>query len=330
MPNKTLPTEEELIALFAQVSNEGRWGPEDERGMLNAVTPEKRVQAGALVKEGVTVALGNDLDPSNADPLGRHTELSLEMQLHFPPHEETRFDRFSAVRETINMICHGSPTHLDAFSHVSWDGKLYNGFPRSSLKTTGATKVDVANAREGFVTRGVLLDVAAARGVKWFDPGEGVFPEDIEAAEERQGVRLEEGDACILYTGNFRRIAEEGLHEQLWSSGYNAACIPWLKERGPVLISSDSINDVCPSGYIPTEAMTREVMEAHPKGTFDLAWPVHIACLAFIGIWVVDNMQLEELAATCERLKRWEFFFVMAPQRFLGSSGSQVNPIAVF
>jgi kynurenine formamidase len=166
----------------------------------------------------------------------------------------------------------------------------------------------------GIVTRGVLLDIPALSGRRWLDPGEAVFPEQLEEAEARQHVRVEAGDVVLLYTGNFARIAEEGLHPQLHHPGYAAACLPWLHDRGVALISSDNINDVNPSGF-----------EAP-----DLLIPVHCVALVAMGLWMVDNMELDDLAAACTAHDRWEFFFSMLPWRLVGVTASPVNPVAIF
>src|SRR5690606_19560558 len=97
------------------------------------------------------------------------------------------------------------------------------------------------------VTRGVLLDVAAVRDVPWLEPGEGVFPEDLEAAERRQGVEVRPGDAVLLRTGYGRARHENGPAASFDQAGWHAACLPWLHERQVTLIGADSPQDVQPS-----------------------------------------------------------------------------------
>jgi kynurenine formamidase len=255
------------------------------------------------------VSLGRVLDPADPDELGRGTIIHRYMEHHDVG------PRFSGYREFIAAVPHGSATHLDALSHISWKGQMYNGVPSSSLTTTaGATKLSVHEVVAGITSRGVLLDIPAAKGVDWLESGQAVVPADLEVAEERQDVRVGEGDALLLYTGNSERMAVHGLPDDHSASGYSAACLPWLHERGVALLSSDGINDVQPSGF----------------DSVDLPLPVHTVGIVAMGLWLVDNMLLSELSRACARQKRWEFFFTMSTLRFVGSTSSLVNPVAIF
>jgi kynurenine formamidase len=318
---RAMPTEQEYEAFFDTLSNWGRWGEDDRLGTLNLITPEVRARAARLVSDGTVISLSRDMDPDSPDPLERGTVLQRFMQTHDADDVqqaigmEEGIPRFGAEREYVGMIAHGSNTHLDGLAHISWNGKNYNGFDAGETTAMkGAKKLSVHHAVEGIISRGVLLDIPALTGREWLDPGESVFPEDLLAAEERQGVHVEEGDVLLLYTGNFKRIAAEGLHPELHHPGYNAACLPWFRDRGVSLISSDNINDANPSGFEPK----------------DLMIPVHCVALVAMGLWMVDNMILDELAATCARLNRSEFMFAMLPWRLVGVTASPVNPVAIF
>jgi kynurenine formamidase len=172
---------------------------------------------------------------------------------------------------------------------------------------------------QGINTRGVLLDIPAVRGVDWLEPGEGVRPADLEAAEARQGVHVEAGDAVLLRTGHTRRartMFPDRAAEGDWSpeqAGWHASCLPWLRERDVALIGADNMQDQKPSGY---EAEELDV-------------PVHVIALVALGLWLLDNCDLEQLARECERARRWEFFFSVSALRMPGGTGSPVNPIAI-
>ncbi len=166
---------------------------------------------------------------------------------------------------------------------------------------------------DGVTTRGMLLDVARVRGVRWLEPGEGVFPDDLEAAEQLAGVRVEAGDAVLLRTGYGARKLERGPDavRAVGRAGWHAACLPWLHERDVALIGCDTAQDVHPSGYPSMRS------------------PVHAIGIVAMGLWLLDNCNLEELAATCQRLGRHEFQLQLAPLRIAGATGSPVNPIAL-
>lgn len=320
-----LPSEEEIMGYFSSLSNWGRWGKEDQLGTLNFITDKKRVEAAKLVRDGITVSTARILDPDNPDSLGRGSILQRFMvwtgdsgiptnhlQLDEPTQEKVRL---RAAREYVGMVAHGSQTHVDALSHVMWDGKMYNGFPASAVTTQfGATKLSIHELEAGIVSRGVLLDIAALRGVDYLGVGEGVYPEELEEAEKRQGVTVQEGDVLLLRTGNFKRVEAEGIHPKQGQSGYSAACLPWLHERGVAMISCDSINDVQPSGYSKAELLA----------------PIHAVGISAMGLWLVDNMALDDLGETCARLNRWEFMFSMSVLRVVGATSSPVNPVALF
>src|SRR5437763_13229819 len=102
------------------------------------------------------------------------------------------------------------------------------------------------------------------------------------------------------------------MEEGITQLGWHAACLPRLRERGAAVMGSDTANDVSPSGYSR------------------IALPVHVIGLVAMGLWLVDNCDLEELATTCESLSRWEFLLSVSPLRLTGLTGSAVNPIATF
>lgn len=320
------PTHEEVLEFFDSLSNWGRWGDEDELGTLNLLTPEVSLAAIDLVGEGHIEALGMDLDADNPDPLGRGTKMTRETDIH------KAGTKMQGVREWIGMMPHGSATHLDAPSHFAFDGHMYNGFPATEVTPDGgAGKLDVANARGGIVTRGVLLDIAGTRGVDWMEPGEGVTPDDLAAAEAAAGVEVRPGDFLIARTGYLKRCFDTGDAGEL-ANGYHPACLPWLKERDVAVISCDALNDMQPSLYGPDKILSpdRDDLSGVDPKLLDLLFPVHAVSLVAMGAWLVDNVVVEDLRATCSRLGRWEFLIAMDPLRFVGSTGCQVNPLAIF
>ncbi|MGH2758572.1 MAG: cyclase family protein [Actinomycetota bacterium] len=318
-----VPTENEVLSYFEALSNWGRWGPDDELGTLNLVTPAKRIAAAELVRVGTTVSCAWDVGgaPPADQPMGPPRRYMLatgqgladEHRVTAPGREG---DRSAGAAEYIGLVYHGhTVTHVDGLSHIFWDGRMYNGKPAELVTTTfGATEHDITALRHGVVTRGVLLDVAGARGGDWLEPGEAVFPSDLEAAEEREGVRVDEGDVLLLRTGYGRKVRDEGPDEvaRVGRAGWHAACLPWLHERGVAMIACDTAQDAIPSGYA------------------GLRNPIHAVGIVAMGLWLLDNCDLEALAQACEGFGRWEFLFTLAPLRWVGATGSPANPIATF
>jgi kynurenine formamidase len=222
--------------------------------------------------------------------------------------------RWGFSSERLGFTFHGNTvTHLDSPCHIFWDGTMYNGRPHSLVDAaTGSAWAAVTAAANGIITRGVLLDIARARDVPWLEPGQGVFPGDLEEAERRQGVRVRSGDAVLLRTGYGRVRHEAGKASGFTQAGWHASCLPWLHDRDVALIGADTPQDVQPSGYD------------------DVLMPVHAVSLVAMGLWLLDNCDLEACAATAAELGQWDFHLAVTPVRFAGTSGSPVNPIATF
>lgn len=312
------PTESEVLDYFTSLSNWGRWGADDRLGTLNTITDEVRAAAAASIRTGRAVSLSRDIDPHAPDPLASGNSVvqrftgTGEVEEHFG--QPLRFD---AVTEFVGIAAHGSNTHVDGLAHYSWEGCNYNGFPASETTSLGgARRLSVHHAVHGFLTRGVLLDIAALHGVDWLERGQPVTPADLLAAEARQGVTVRSGDALLVHTGNVARILHEGpdaVGPAARQAGLHASSMPFLRERDIAVLGNDGVQDVQPSGY-----------------GLDLIRPVHTIGLVALGLWLIDNMELTELASVCRDEGRWEFFFAALPWRMVGVTSSASNPVAIF
>ena len=177
----------------------------------------------------------------------------------------------------------------------------------------GATRLGIHQLHNGIVTRGVLLDIPAVRGVEALEPGEPIFPEDLEAAEQRAGLRVREGDALLIRTGRWSWRATHGPWELATrAAGLDAACLAWLRARDVATLGSDGVSDVLPSRV---------------EG---VGMPIHEIAIVALGLHLMDNLDLEALATACTDEGRWEFLFVVAPLVLRRGTASPVNPIAVF
>ncbi|MBI4246877.1 MAG: cyclase family protein [Candidatus Rokubacteria bacterium] len=302
--------------MLQRLSNWGRWGADDQLGTINLITPAKRLRAARLVTDGVSVScarpISNQITADTTFQPLRFMVDSGEGRDTAPP--ERRLERRGAS-EFIGMVFHGyTITHVDTPAHYFWDGKIYNGRSCNLITSReGATVEAVELLHDGVMSRGVLLDIAALKG-RWMESGEGVMPEDLEAAEKAAGVRVEEGDILLLRTGYYARRRAEGPRHPLkdGSPAAHVACMPWFRERGIAMLGTDTHNDVSPSPYP------------------GIGNAVHTVGLVAMGLWLIDNGNLEELAAACAARHRWEFLLTVAPLRLEGVTGSPVNPIAVF
>ena len=314
----TVPTEEEALGYFQSLSNWGRWGPDDELGTLNHITPEKRLRAATLVRDGVTVTCARTISPALApDVVAQPMRYMVDSGEGYAHNEKVgppRSTQYTA--EFIGMVYHGNTiTHLDSLSHVFYESKMYNGRPAHLVSTRhGATAESIELLQNGVVARGVLLDIPRVRGVPWLEPGDGVMREDLEAAEEAQGVHVEAGDALLIRTGQLRRRIELGPWDIATEGGTGpyVSCLPFCHERSVALVGSDTNNSLPHRGY-------------HQLGN-----PFHQIGLVAMGLWLLDNANLEDLVRACEERSRWDFLLTIAPLRIEGGTGSPVNPIAMF
>lgn len=286
-------TKAQFDAWMTELSNWGRWGPDDQLGALNLITPAKRVRAARLVETGRTVSMARDVplteldDPDEAGA-NRPPVLGGSVRSVFDIDTDNGY-----FWERYEIEYHGGIlSHLDALCHVSYDGKVYNGldFEEVASVEDGCTRLGVANLEDGIVTRGILVDL----------PGTAVRREDIEAWEREKGVTISAGDALFLRTGS--ALGETG--------GYHPSLLPFLRERDIALLGADMAQE---GGRIPGVTL-----------------PVHVFTLVALGVHLFDNLGLEELARTADDLDRWEFLFMASPHLVPNGAGAALNPIAVF
>lgn len=301
---RTFPPEEELDTLFDEVNNAGRWGEDDELGTLNYITPAKRVAAALLVKEGRAMSLARNLDTvqsaNNPQPV-RHT---MCYQSHYP----------IGCVDAIVIDTHGfSITHLDAVAHVYRGEDIYNGRQAPDVVLpTGLSFGDILAQKDGMFTRGVLLNIAAVRGVEWMEPDEGVYAADLLGAEERQGIRVESGDCIFVYTGLQKREKVQGPENLGHRVGIMPDAIRWMHEREISVYSGDCV-DAFPNPY---------------SARYFIYF--HAITIAAMGLILLDIPALEPLLEVCNELDRTDFLLTMAPLRLQGGTGCPVNPIAIF
>jgi kynurenine formamidase len=295
-------TKEDVDRWMTELSNWGRWGKDDQLGTLNLITPQKRKQALKLVKDGVPVSL-------------EHNVLTEQAADNTTPFIHTMLPRAGSFwLDTYSVNYHGyAHTHMDALCHAFYEGKMYNGFSAAEVTKEGAQKLSILTSKTGIMTRGILMDIARLKKVDFMEPGEAIYPEDLEAWEKQAHLKIEPGDVVFIRTGRWARRAAKGP----WPVGRNAAglhasCARWLHDRGVAMLGSDEASDVVPS-QVP--------------GVF---LPIHQLVLVAMGIHIFDNCDLEELSKETAKRNRWIFLLTAAPLAIPGGTGSPLNPIATF
>ena len=300
----------DIERMVEELSNWGRWGPDDQLGAANLITPEKRLAALALATEGITVSLAHRLLKDEADdvplPFG-HSMLGV-------PGEEAASAFFGGVSDRYEISYHGySHSHIDSLCHILHKGRMYNGFSQDTISEAGCSHASIVNLQGGIVTRGVLVDVPRLKGVPYLEPGTPIYVEDLDAWEEMAGVTIQPGDAVFIRTGRWARRAEVGpWNISQNAAGLHASTMPWFKSRDVSFMGSDAALDVVPS-----------LVE-------DVRLPVHLLTIVAMGVDLFDNQDLEALAETAASLNRWEFTLVAGPLAVENGTGSPVNALAIF
>jgi len=308
---RTITTIEEFERAMDELSNWGRWGPDDELGAANLITPAKRLEAAALVREGISVSLAHDI--VQVAGLEGSTILNREV---LRVSETGASDRYQ-YSGSYHGIVH---SHLDAIAcHIMHKGRGYNGVSMEDIEAAGGCPQGSINAlKDGVLTRGILFDATLLPGYAtsegWLEPGTAIRAADLEALEEIEGVRVEPGDVILLYTGRWKRRAELGPWPMSDGvAGYHADVAYFMKDRGVSFIGHDMSNDVVPHEF-----------------SDDLALPLHRLALVSLGVGIFDNLDFERVAEVARRLGRYEFLFTAAPLRIEQGMGSPLNPIATF
>jgi kynurenine formamidase len=291
--------------MMTSLSNWGRWGKEDQLGALNLITSNKRKEAAALVRDGVSISLAHNVIKEklfNSPPFEHHM-----ISTGQTPDSEGALDNYS-------VAYHGyDQTHVDALCHFFYKGQMYNGFSQQEVTDKGAGKDSVINIKNGIFTRGVLMDFPRLWGVKYLRGRRAITLKDIEEWEKKTGVKIESGDAVLVRTGHWARYDEEGEWQvEEDSAGLDASCMPWLKKHDVAVLGSDLALDVMPSGI---------------QG---VRHPVHLLTLVAMGAPILDNLDLEALSEAAASRRRWSFLLIVAPLAVEGGTGSPVNPVATF
>jgi len=300
---------DEFEALFNVTKRWSDFSPESlERGALNYITPEVVISATALAQEGVVVPMAlawNTVSgPDNHKPaLHYMTEMG-----------DVDDDQPACNKDFLGVDYHGKAvSHLDAMTHIAFKDQLFGGKKASEQITSTGSGWATVDRLGPIVTRGVMLDIALFENKKWIEPGTAVRKSDVLAMEEKFGFTIGMGDCVLLRSGHFARRAEVGVWDPSdFSAGFHFDVMELFKERQVSVIGGDGDSDVRPS---PVEGVHS---------------PIHVLALPALGIPLLDNLQLETVAAQCVKSNRWTFTIVIAPLNVPRGTGSPVNPIAIF
>src|SRR5437773_2774379 len=280
-----------------------KWGAGDERGSGNHMKPESVLRGVRLIRTGEVIELGQVL----------HGSIPVFGTRRFDMHIKRTFmnvqsNRRGSNEEIVITELGQVGTQLDGFTHQTIEDSLYNCFKVDAIATrTGFTKLGIEKVG-ALITRGVLIDVAALKGVDILPDTYEITVQDLQQALQRQGMTLQPGDAVILHTGWGKLWGTDNARYVKTCPGIGVAAAEWLARQDPMLVGADNWP-----------------VEVAPNPDPEISLPGHQIFLVVNGIHILENLKLDELAA--KRVN--EFAFIIQPLKLKGATGSTVAPIAV-
>ena len=304
----------ELQELAAEVSNWGRWGERDELGTLNLIDDAAVARGLAAARTGQRFSLAIRLDangPQLGTIPGRINPLHSMVAINTAYTGDTDDCCFSDDTMTLGLqAC----THWDALAHVSYAGKLYNGFPASSVTAEqGATRCGIHRVTN-VVSRAILLDVARALGHDVLPPRHLIRQADLDAALALTGLTPVPGDIVLVRTGQMTHFKARDREAYLLGDqpGLTTDTIRWFRRHDVAAVAIDTL-----------------AMEVHPGEDPAVLFPVHAIQLRDMGLLQGQNWDLEALAAHCAADGTYEMLLVANPEPVTGGTGAPVNPLAI-
>jgi hypothetical protein len=283
-----------------------RYGADDRVGAANNLSAEGTKRAAQLVRTGKTYSLGMTTGPDS---------------LAYPPRKfgivvtqsndgtgSSSGANLATGNDDILMTYMGIGSQLDGLGHLGIDHRYYNGLEAQKFVAPGGLLELGTDTVPPIATRGVLLDMAALRGVDTVPAGTAYNRAEIEAALKRQGIAaIGKGDVVLLHSGWQRKAGSEE-YLKLVHPGLGVEGAKYLASLGVVAVGADTI-----------------ALEVIPSEDASKAFEVHQTLLAKNGVYILENMVTAALAAD----RAYEFLFVLGQPKFKGAVQAVINPIAI-
>jgi len=307
-----------IDAMIRRVSNWGRWGPDDELGTVNLITPERRVAARDLVRKGTVFSLAIPLDESGPQPPferrlnPRHVMLvtGTDLRAGVQPNQVGGWG-YADDMVTMALQC---ATQWDSLAHAFYDYRMYNDRDCTLVTAQGAERNSIAVLRDRVVGRGVLADVARYKGVDCLPLDYEITADDLDGTLRHEGVESAAGDILLIRTGNLGRARRAGAWHRFTfddEPGIGLDTLPWLHEHEVAAAATDT--------------WAFEVLPSRAS----IMLPVHAVAIVHMGLLIGEIFDLDALADDCAADGVNEFLFVAPPLPFTGAVGSPVNPLAI-
>jgi kynurenine formamidase len=309
-----MPLPPEWAELATKVRNWGRWGDKDERGTQNLIDADALRRGLDLVADGHHLSLAIPLDeksPQQGGAPGRIAPLRTMLAVN---QTYTGLAGDVAFNDDTVVMAMAAGTHIDALAHATYDGQMFNGFPADKVSAARGATWCGADKLGPIMSRGVLLDLPAVKGVERLEVGYAVTAEDLDAAAEHARVTVQSGDVLLVRTGHMQHFHAGDTHAYNHDSpGLSTLTIEWLHAHDVGAAFADTY-----------------VYEVWPPQDWAAMMPVHMIHLRDMGLIQGQNFDFEGLAAHCGETGRHEFLFSAHPEPFTNACSAPVNPVATF
>lgn len=308
-----------LLAAARRYCNWGRWGPDDQAGTLNFITPDMIQEAAGLVRRGrvFSLAIPFGQDGPQTGFLRRFNPMTFLLR----DGGDTCAAAIPGVPEGVGagddviLLPTHAATHWDALAHIHLDFRMWNGYDCRDVSSLGAKRNDISAYRDRIVGRAVLLDLPRSLGLRWCEPGQAIGPEQLDACAAAQGVEVREGDILLVRLGHVAMCRDAGGWGDYAGGdapGLAFDSLGWLFDKRVAAVASDTWG-----------------VEVRPNEITWVGQPWHRVAIPQMGLCVGEIFDLEELATDCAADGVYEAFFSASPLPFTGSVGGPVNPTAV-
>lgn len=310
--------DDRLRAAAAKYSNWGKWGPDDQLGTVNYITPELILEAASLIRSGsvfsLTVPYGQSGPQSGR--FGRFNPILMMLRDGTDVYARDLADtpRGVGAADDVVIIPTQSGTHWDGLSHVFYDSRMWNGYDCRLVSSFGAERNDITNYTGKIIGRAVLLDFPRLFGVSWCEPGRAIGPGDLTRCCTEQRVEVRRGDILLLRFGQMAMHRADGSWDGFAGGdapGLSFDTLSWIHEREVAGVAADTWG-----------------VEVRPN-ELGIAQPWHRVAIPQMGLLVGEIFDLDELAEHCAADGVYEMFFTGSPLPIERSVGGLVSPLAV-
>lgn len=305
--------------LIRDVSNWGRWGADDELGTLNYLTPAVRARGAELIREGRPLSLALPLDRTGLQPPAdvrlnpQHVMLQTGTDLRAGV-QRNSIDGWGYADDMVTMALQAA-THWDGLAHAFYEYKMYNNRDCAMVDVNGAAANAIGAVAPHLIGRAVVLDVAATLGVEHLELAHRITVAELERTLDVENVEVRSGDILLIRTGNLGRARSGGGWDRYAYTdepGLEWQTVPWLHAHEVAAVATDTW-----------------AVEVLPSAA-SIMLPVHASAIVHMGLTLGENFVLDELAAECARVGRYEVFLSATALPFPSAVGSPIHPVALF